>query len=93
MSGERFTVRVNVEIQRDPRGGYSGDRLTTAEEFHIPATGFTEIAGVLGRFHELAETVSAEHRERFPMAEGCREWRASMRAEKCNSGACERCHG
>lgn len=52
---EQFDLRVNIEINgTDERGGYTGERLSVQETFRLPVSGFTEIAQVLGRFHELA---------------------------------------
>jgi hypothetical protein len=57
---DHFRVRVNVEIKKDTRGGYTpGELLTYGQEFDIPATGFTGVAEILGHL-DLA--IGAIHR-------------------------------
>lgn len=58
---DRFRLRVDIQIE-GMNGEYSfaGERLSVREEFEIPAGSFTEVAGVLGQFHELARKVKAE---------------------------------
>ena len=48
---ERYELRINVEI-RDARG-YGN--LSVSEMVHVSASTFLEIAGILGKFHELVQ--------------------------------------
>jgi len=58
MSADRFNLRVVVEINKiSDSGAYTGERLSINHEYILPVTGFTEVAAVLGRFHDLAEEV------------------------------------
>lgn len=58
---DKFRLRVNVEIQKHfDTGGYTGERITVAEEFDVPAGSFTEVAAILGKFHETAERMKAD---------------------------------
>lgn len=55
-------MRVTVEVRIDSIGGpYGGGNLQIREDFQLPVSGFTELASILGRFHELAEKVKGEH--------------------------------
>jgi hypothetical protein len=47
-------------VQTDDRGGHTGNQLHVEEQAEIDAASFYEVAAVLGRFHELAETIKAE---------------------------------
>jgi hypothetical protein len=55
---DKYRLRIQCEIQRlDDHGGYTGDRLSVNDEVTIEVGGFAEVAGVLGQFHELGETI------------------------------------
>lgn len=56
---QEFLLEINCEITRAPgaSGYYSNERLTVRETIRLPASGFLQIAGVLGQFHDLAEKV------------------------------------
>jgi hypothetical protein len=55
---DRYQLVINCEIQRlDEHGRYTGDRLSVNDRMEIPAGNFAEICDVLGRFHQLSETV------------------------------------
>lgn len=58
----KYTLRVSVEITSQG-GYYSGGRLGVQENIELGTLGFIELAQVLGRFHELAQTIEKE-RER-----------------------------
>ena len=56
----RLLVRVDIEkLYVDARGASVGspERMAVSEEFQIRASGFTEIAAVLGQFNELAARI------------------------------------
>lgn len=70
MSGDqRYRVEVNVRVftlQEYPHGsgnwqqsGSSGG-LEVSERTDVTASGFMELAGILGRFHDLTERIKAE---------------------------------
>lgn len=71
MSGDqRYRVEVNVRVttmqeypygsgQWQPSGSMSGG-LEVSERADVTASGFMELAGILGRFHELTERIKAE---------------------------------
>lgn len=54
---EEFQVTINVVVEKRGPGGYQGERLSTNETIFLKLTSFTEIAAVLGQFHDLAQTI------------------------------------
>ncbi len=61
---DRFEMRVQVELNKvDDRGAWTGERMAVNESFSVGAAGFLEIAGILGRFHELAEDIRKERED------------------------------
>jgi hypothetical protein len=65
MNRPRFLYELHVNItlhkmrEENPDTGFlsrTGDSMSFAEEFTIGAENFTEVAAVLGRFHETAES-------------------------------------
>ena len=58
---DRFQLNVNIEVMKlGEHGEYTGERLSIRQEYVIPVNGFTEIAAVLGKFHDLAEQVKRQ---------------------------------
>lgn len=53
-----YELEIRVSLRQ--QGGYAG-QLEIADRVVIPAAGFLEICQVLGRFHELAESLKAAH--------------------------------
>jgi hypothetical protein len=51
-----YTLDIRVSMRQSP--GYGG-QLDISESIEVPATGFLEICTILGRFHELAESLKA----------------------------------
>lgn len=63
----KYKLRVRCEIQEtDDFGGYRGQGLTVEEAIEVEAAGFMEVAGILGRFHELGEEVKAAQVKTLP---------------------------
>ncbi len=64
---DRFKLEVHVVIEKTVREqGYdrtTGERLSVREEMLIEADNFTQIAGILGQFHGLAEQINTDRRE------------------------------
>lgn len=57
----RFELTVRVEIEKVFKtGGHTGERLSIVETLTMPPGSFLEAAGILGRFHDLAEQVKVE---------------------------------
>jgi hypothetical protein len=54
---DRYQVRIDITIQQ--RDQYQG-QLRVEETFNVSATDFIELAGILGKFHELAEKIKKE---------------------------------
>lgn len=55
-------IRVTVEIRLDMMSSAAGfGNLAIREDFSIPVAGFTELAGILGRFHALAQAVKDDN--------------------------------
>jgi hypothetical protein len=57
----KYKLRIiRAEIQEtDDFGSYRGQGLTVEESIEVEAGGFMEVAGILGRFHELGEEIKA----------------------------------
>lgn len=55
---DRFQVNVQVEIVKiQEHGGYTGERMSVREDFAVGFKTFTELAGILGQFYDLAERI------------------------------------
>lgn len=59
MDKYRLNLRLRVE-KVDERGNYTNEGLSVEDSLDLRYMGFMEIAGVLGRFHELAEAIKKE---------------------------------
>lgn len=60
--GDGDKIDVTLEVRMDMRNTAAGfGSLTVREDFRMPVASFTELAGILGRFHALAEDVKATH--------------------------------
>jgi len=58
---DRFRVTVRIEIAKmEGQNWQSSERLSVNHEFNVSAAGFTQVAGILGQFQELSETIKAE---------------------------------
>lgn len=55
-----YTLDIRVSMRQSP--GYGG-QLDISESVTVPASGFLEICQVLGKFHELAESLKAHNQE------------------------------
>jgi len=54
-------MRVRVEVRIDMMNSAVGyGNMQIREDFQMPVANFTELAGILGRFHELAEKIKQE---------------------------------
>lgn len=52
---------VTVEVRIDAHGsGNAFGQLQVRQDFRIEAESFTELAAILGQFHELAQQVKAD---------------------------------
>jgi hypothetical protein len=61
MPKQRFQLQLRMEIcPLDERGYPDRSGLSIADNLEISADNFLEIAGVLARFHELAEVIREE---------------------------------
>lgn len=57
----KYKLRVRCEIQETAdNGSYRGQGLTVEENTELDAAGFMDVAGILGRFHELSERIKRE---------------------------------
>jgi len=57
----KYKLRVRCEIQQtDDNGSYYGQGLTVEESTDVSAGSFMEVAGILGRFHELSQEIKAK---------------------------------
>ena len=56
MTAARYRLRLTAEIQPSDGSGF----LRVEEQAELEAEGFLEVAQVLGRFHELAQTLKTE---------------------------------
>lgn len=55
-------IRVTVEIRLDMMSSAAGfGNLAIREDFRLPVAGFTELAGILERFHALAQAVKDDN--------------------------------
>lgn len=68
-SDQRYRVEVNVRVvtlQEYPYGSGNwqptgmANGLEVSERTDVTAAGFMEVAGILGRFHDLTERIRAE---------------------------------
>jgi hypothetical protein len=63
-SAAAFRVRVDVSVEQIENGGaLSGRGLRVCEELALPQMSFLELAGVLGQFHALAETIAGAQQD------------------------------
>lgn len=53
-----YELDIRVSMRQSP--GYGG-QLDISESVIVPAAGFLEICQILGKFHELAESLKAVH--------------------------------
>lgn len=66
MGNQRFRLQINVfvqQLQEYSPGNWQvqgSTGLEVRESFDLNAAGFMELAGILGRFHELKERIEAE---------------------------------
>lgn len=58
----QLEVRVVIRQVTDERR-YTGQQLDVSEQFEVPATSFMEVAGILGKFHDLAEVIKHANAE------------------------------
>ena len=56
-----LVLNLNLSIHQVEDGRFQGQGLEIRDHVTLPAMGFLEVAQVLGRFHELAETIKKEH--------------------------------
>lgn len=56
-----FALTLNMGIQQYDGGRFVGQGLEVRQHITLPPMGFLELAAVLGRFHDLAEQLKAEH--------------------------------
>lgn len=59
ISGYRLRIDVQIE-ELDDHGGWTGGRLGVKEETQLDLASFTEVAAVLGRFHDLNQAIKRE---------------------------------
>lgn len=62
MSRQRFRLVLSMRIEPVDDRGYSDGRegLSIEDRLTLSADNFLELAGVLSRFHDLAEEIKAE---------------------------------
>lgn len=58
MSDQKFRLDISVSIRQDEP--YQTGYLEIRETLNLNADGFMEVAGILSRFHELAERLKAD---------------------------------
>lgn len=58
MTGELYTVRVDVSIDAPYNSGQGS--LRVSESLSIPGGTFLELAGILGEFHKVVEGLKAQ---------------------------------
>ena len=54
---DKYRVDISISLQQ---ADYHGGRLEIRESLDLPAANFFEMAAILGRFHELAESLKKE---------------------------------
>jgi hypothetical protein len=60
----KYKLKIRCEIQQtDDYGGYVSQGLTVEEHIDVDAANFMEVAGILGRFHELGQEIKAKKME------------------------------
>jgi len=60
----KYLLKVNVELVNCDGNGYPNygtGTLRVQEELNVQAASFLEIAQILGRFHELNESLKEKH--------------------------------
>lgn len=61
MTARSYRLRVEVQIEElDDNRGWTGGRLGVKEETELELDSFTEVAAVLGRFHDLNNVIKRE---------------------------------
>lgn len=67
---QRFQLRISVRVEEMQARAWAGGQewyptgsggLEVSDTLVLTARGFMEVAGILGRFHELAEQLRAAH--------------------------------
>lgn len=60
--GQQFQLEVRVEVREvGPHGEWRGNnQLSVNHSMTLGTLNFLELAGILGRFHELGETIKNE---------------------------------
>ena len=70
MMKQQFAISLRLDVhavdERGHRSG-SGDGLTIQDQLTISAESFMEIAAMLGRFHDLAESIKEAQAVRAEM--------------------------
>ncbi|HEV2347604.1 MAG TPA: hypothetical protein VGS97_26165 [Actinocrinis sp.] len=67
----RYRLRIQVDIEElDDHGGWTGGRLGVKEEAQLDLDSFTEIAAVLGRFHDLNAAIKRERTSKYSTKTG-----------------------
>lgn len=71
LSGSKYRLRIQINIEElDGHGGWTGARLGVNEETELDLASFAEVAAVLGRFHDLNETIKGEQIRKDPTKHG-----------------------
>lgn len=71
---DRYKLRVSIQLERWEAYDYGDgerlqstqDRLSVDDQVEIGTMTFLQVAQVLGRFHDLAETIREESKHRNP---------------------------
>lgn len=72
----KYRLKLGLEIAACDERGYVQDRgLRLDDEVILSAENFMEIAGVLAKFHELAETIKDQQKTRAELDESHPGWR------------------
>lgn len=70
MQKYELDIRTSIRPAREPGMAGSSDQLSVHDEVRIDASNFTEIARILGAFHDLADNLRAsEHQAAAEAAE------------------------
>lgn len=60
-NGDRFVLVIDIRIEKqDQHGRYSGEQLSVRDQQSLSVSSFMQIAGVMARFHELADALRQE---------------------------------
>lgn len=60
---EKYRMNVRIEITRVD-AMHNHERLSIDETFSLGTSNFLQVAQILGRFHELANAIGNERREK-----------------------------